>query len=292
MHIQSLILLRLRGSVLPLAALILLSLIALPSQAQTHRFYTFEEPDWSDGGTLSDFKFDTEDNTTGVIDVVTFPGAPSTGPVSAPVFPPGGGGTQALFLQNGGELGSISGMTNNNGMGNNIRINGRLWGSVDIFKGSGEAGFIWSLVFMRNAGNAPIMGIDGGWDTVRLRQINEVSASIPLADGWNQVVLMNDAFANPNITMWLNGKVVAQIHGGGDADNSGARLQKARLTKQGRDDATFEGSMYFDNIFGGNHSPAFFKPAKEYYAVPTMPVWTLVLTGLLLILLIRRRLVI
>lgn len=78
-------------------ALVVLTLIATPVWG-TNRFYTFEEPDWSVGDAMSDFKFSTQDDTTGVIDVVALSGAPSMGPASAPVFPPGGGGTQALLF--------------------------------------------------------------------------------------------------------------------------------------------------------------------------------------------------
>lgn len=154
--------------------------------------------------------------------------------------------------------------TNNNGMGNNFRVDGRVWGAVDIFKGSGEAGFIWSLVWTRNAGNRSLMEIDGFWDSVRLRQLNVVGPQILLEDGWNQVVVMNDVNACPNITMWLNGVLVDQIHGGGEAMEAGARLQKAALTKKNRGAGPFPGSMHFDNVYGGNEPPAFFQPVGPF----------------------------
>lgn len=237
-----------------------------------------EEPDWTVGDALSDFeKFDAGDATGGVIDIVNLSGAPSTGAESDPAFPEGGGGSQAIRLIHNPAEANLQALTRNNAMGNNSRVDGKLWGAVDIYKGEGESGFIWNLCWTRGT-TATLMCIDGFFDTVRLRQLNEVSNSFDLRDGWNQIVVMNDVNSNPNITMWLNGDVVAQINGGGDAANSNAKLQRAYLTSQGRP-GPFDGEIFFDNIYGGNEPPVI---DKYIFAVPTLSQWGVIVLALFL----------
>ncbi len=141
---------------------------------------------------------------------------------------------------------------------------GSLWFGIDIEKGAGSAGTIFSVNYTRGTG-ASLLLFSGTLDTVLVRPNagSTVVATIALNDGWNRIQVQSntDAATNGgfNTHIFHNNNELTPFNwvAGGQWTNNGSGVSVANVTLQrtAPSDQSFVGSMRFDNVFVGNQVP-------------------------------------
>jgi PEP-CTERM motif len=218
----------------------------------------FTDPGYVAGNALSDFYWDSGDDTTGALDIEDVGGIHGRVTKLTANGPDPGSSFQSLTAIADGW----------GGPGRDGGVAGPLWFTVDIEKGSGDGNTsltdaIWSLSFVRQNGLNNIAILDGGLGTFRLRagqgNANPTvdTAFFNLHDGWNQVGVLNDNSANPNTILYLDGVQVAAVNtSSGPTTSDSTSTYRVTLQRQGGGGTgnNFVGTMRFDNITTANEN--------------------------------------
>jgi hypothetical protein len=255
------------------ALLVVLLFAVAPARAASILEPFDAEEGYVPGSALSANYWTQADDTTGVLDIEDI------------------GGEHGLVVKMtvnepiGGTSFPTVGATTEPNWGGPQRANSQLWFSVDIEKGTTDGmtslnSFIWSMQFAK-ANGAELFLLQGGFGTVRLRSVGNVtfnstipdsgnpalaSATFNLNDGWNQVAVLSDLSVDPlstdpNTFLYLNRVQVASLHVNNDGPlgiESAANVpNQVSISRLSRNPAmeNWVGSMRFDNILTADGRP-------------------------------------